>query len=190
MYRVKAKAGYNVCIDDIGVDIDQITTEALITAEQLHESNNLRSLFAAHLITIDEVIPGNPATYKSLTAIPNFIDHFEMVDGELQLGDKEIKLYSEGANILTFAIEDQVGETVIVNNSTTHTIGITLPAETVVTALKPTFTLSEGAKAVIGSTEQVSGTTENDFTTAKVYKVTSEDGETTINWTVTVTVAS
>ncbi|NOU16496.1 MAG: T9SS type A sorting domain-containing protein [Bacteroidales bacterium] len=53
-------------------------------------------------------------------------------------------------------------------------------------ALIPTFYLSSGATAKIGTTPQVSGVTSNNFTTPLVYAVTSEDGLTTNNWTVKV----
>ena len=57
-----------------------------------------------------------------------------------------------------------------------NTITVTVPFETVVTALIATFDLSEGAEAEVGTTEQVSGTTENDFTEPVVYIITAENG--------------
>ncbi len=49
------------------------------------------------------------------------------------------------------------------------------------------FTLSTGATATVGNKPQVSKTTANDFTRPVTYKVTSGDGETTRDWTVTIT---
>ena len=68
------------------------------------------------------------------------------------------------------------------------TIAVAAVADTVVTALAATFTLTEGASAKVGSTAQVSGTTENDFTNPVEYEVAGE-GLTTKTYTVTVTVA-
>jgi hypothetical protein len=48
------------------------------------------------------------------------------------------------------------------------------------------FTLSTGATATVDGTPQVSGTTANDFNDPVTYTVTSGDGETTLDWTVTI----
>ena|GEM_PF-3662593 len=70
-----------------------------------------------------------------------------------------------------------------------HTIAVTLPDGTTdVTALVATFTTSPGASVDVNGTEQVSGTTENDFTSPVVYTVTAADGSKQ-DYTVTVTVA-
>lgn len=69
-------------------------------------------------------------------------------------------------------------------------ISVTVPyGTTSVTSLVATFTTTTGATVTIGSTEQTSGTTINDFSSAKTYRVTAADGSTQ-DYTVTVTVAS
>ena len=92
---------------------------------------------------------------------------------------------STEANILTYKIGEAIGTV----NAETGAIAVEVPYGTTVTALVAEFTLSENATAKVGSVAQVSGTTENDFTNPVVYVVTAEDGTTTKNWTVTVTVA-
>jgi hypothetical protein len=67
-------------------------------------------------------------------------------------------------------------------------ISVTVPNGTTVTSLVATFTTT-GTSVKIGTTEQTSGTTANDFSSAKTYTVTGADGSTQ-NYTVTVTVAS
>mgnify|MGYP000942089704 FL=1 len=62
-----------------------------------------------------------------------------------------------------------------------------LPAGTNVTALIATFTASASATVAISGTAQTSGVTANNFSTAKVYTVTAEDGS-TATYTVEVTV--
>ena len=74
--------------------------------------------------------------------------------------------------------------------TTLHTIGIEVEAGTDVTNLVSTFTLSDGATAKVGPVTQVSGITENDFTSIVTYSVTAEDGTTKQNWTVTVSIAA
>ncbi len=88
-------------------------------------------------------------------------------------------------NILTYSINAVDGTIDNVN----HTVAITLPYGTDVTNLVATFTLSGGASAKVGGVDQVSGVTVNNFTNPVVYTVTADDGTTTQDWTVTVTVA-
>jgi hypothetical protein len=70
----------------------------------------------------------------------------------------------------------------------THTIAVTVPFGTDVTALVATFTTT-GASVAVGATVQVSGTTPNNFTSPVTYTVTAADA-TTQTYTVTVTVAA
>ena len=63
-------------------------------------------------------------------------------------------------------------------------ITVIVPEGTDVTAIVATFTTS-GTSITVGATEQVSGTTANNFTNAVTYTVTAED-DTTQNYTVSV----
>jgi len=91
---------------------------------------------------------------------------------------------SHEANITAYSINGVNG----VINSGDHTISVTLPYGTNVTNLVATFTLSTNATAKVGGVDQVSGTTPNDFTNPVIYTVTAEDGTSTQDWVVTVTV--
>lgn len=87
------------------------------------------------------------------------------------------------ANAITeFTIPNQTGSSTI--NAGAHTVAVTMPFGTNVTALAPTITLSAGA-----TVSPLSGAA-TDFTNPVIYTVTAEDGETTQDWTVTVTVAA
>jgi inhibitor of cysteine peptidase len=72
-------------------------------------------------------------------------------------------------------------------NETKKTIAVTLPYGTDVTALVAKFSAT-GVSVKVGSTNQVSGTTANDFTNPVVYSVTATDASTQ-DYTVTVTLA-
>ena len=72
-------------------------------------------------------------------------------------------------------------------NQTAKTIAVTVPFGTDVRALVATFQTT-GASVKVGSTDQASGTTPNDFTHPVVYLVTAADGSTS-TYTVTVAVA-
>ena len=67
-----------------------------------------------------------------------------------------------------------------------HTVTATVPFATDLTNLIATFTMSEGASAMVGTTSQVSGTTPNNFTSAVTYTLTAQDGTTTQDWVVNV----
>lgn len=58
------------------------------------------------------------------------------------------------------------------------TIKIDIPANVITKEFIATFSVSTNAKLLIGSTEQVSGTTKNDFSNPLTYTVKAEDGST------------
>ena len=68
-----------------------------------------------------------------------------------------------------------------------HTVHVELPLETPLSSLKTSFVLPTGATAKIGATDQLSGTTVNDFSNPVTYTITAEDGITTLDWVVTAT---
>ncbi|HTG01142.1 MAG TPA: DUF1566 domain-containing protein [Nitrospirota bacterium] len=73
-------------------------------------------------------------------------------------------------------------------DETTHTIAVTVPFGTNVTALVATFTTT-GKRVTVNSTLQTNGVTPNNFTNPVIYTVTAADG-TNQAYTVTVTVNS
>jgi photosystem II stability/assembly factor-like uncharacterized protein len=91
------------------------------------------------------------------------------------------------SDIITFDITEQTGAATIID-ANFNNIALAVPFGTDVTALVASFTLSEGATATVGTTEQISGTTANDFTAFVTYTVTAEDGIAFDYWTVMVQV--
>ncbi|MFT3740031.1 MAG: M1 family aminopeptidase [Breznakibacter sp.] len=81
--------------------------------------------------------------------------------------------------ILSFTITGQAGMTEIDQSS--RTVTVTMPAGSVITALAPVLTVSQGA-----TVSPASGET-RDFTTAQSYSVTSQDG-TSQTYSVTITI--
>jgi hypothetical protein len=100
--------------------------------------------------------------------------------------DPSIGAYEHGGvdstltDILTFVLAEQTGSATI--NTTNHTVSIETAYGTDVTDLTPTITMDYGA-----TINPTSGSSQN-FTSPVVYTVTALDGETTQEWTVTVTV--
>jgi len=60
-------------------------------------------------------------------------------------------------------------------NQDVRTVDVLVPSVTDVTALAPQFTVPAGASVKVGTTEQVSGTTPNNFTSSVTYTVYAED---------------
>ena len=73
-------------------------------------------------------------------------------------------------------------------NKMEKTVSLTVPFGTDVTTLVATFELTEGASAKVSDTDQVSGTTPNDFSSSVTYTLSSADGTLTDDWMVTVDV--
>ncbi|MDR2292548.1 MAG: DUF5018 domain-containing protein, partial [Prevotellaceae bacterium] len=92
---------------------------------------------------------------------------------------------SSAADLIAYTIANQISSNI---NSANKTVNVVMPAGSDVTNLTATFTISEGATITVSGTPQVSGTTANDFTNPVTYTIVSQDGNTTNNWTVTVSV--
>jgi hypothetical protein len=72
-------------------------------------------------------------------------------------------------------------------DATAHTIAVTVPYGTDVTALKAKFTASDFSKVTVGGAAQTSETTPNNFTSPVTYRVTGQNGASVTDWVVTVT---
>ena len=94
----------------------------------------------------------------------------------------EPQVDSTATDILTFTLADQTGAATI--NTTNHTVAIEVSHLATITNLTPYIAVSYGA------TISPTSMTSRDFTTPQTYTVTALDGETTQEWTVTVTQAA
>jgi len=88
-------------------------------------------------------------------------------------------------NIVSFTFVGIDGTATIDKNA--RTVTAKAKETTDLTTIKAEFTLSVNAIATVNGVTQVSKNTANDFTNPVIYKVTSADGKTTNNWTVTIT---
>ena len=125
-----------------------------------------------------------PGTFQAIVVANNHSEDGKNVEN-VQSDPITITISSSNKSISAFSFKDVTTETTI--DETAKTIEATVPYGTDVTKLKATFTSSPFSKVTIGGVEQVSGTTENSFTTPKVYKVTANDGSMS-DYTVTVNV--
>lgn len=95
---------------------------------------------------------------------------------------------STETDIVSFSLAEQTTAAEI--NATAHTVDIEVFSGTDLTALIATFSLSTVVtSAEVGGVAQISGTTPNDFANPVTYTVIAEDGVTTQDWVVTLTVA-
>jgi hypothetical protein len=131
-----------------------------------------------------------PGTYyfNNLAPSPR-IEYYVAYDGSFTdniVGQNSVIIPSNAAEIQTYSLQGSPGFI----NSGAGTITVTLPSGTNLTNLVATFTTSSGVTSVkVGATGQISGTTANNFTIPVTYTVTAQDGTTTKNWVVTVTLA-
>ena len=96
----------------------------------------------------------------------------------------EASVYTE-TDFLSYSFPEETGAATI--DDVNHTIDIEVNWLANLTDLVADFTLSYGASATISGTAQESGVTTNNFSSAVTYTVTAEDGTTTQDWVVTVT---
>ena len=90
-------------------------------------------------------------------------------------------------DLVAFTLPQQTAPAII--DEANHTVSIEVESGTDVSSLTASFVTSSGVSGVkVGGTDQVSGTTINDFTNPVVYTVIAEDALSE-DWTVTVTVA-
>ncbi|HPG73414.1 MAG TPA: T9SS type A sorting domain-containing protein, partial [Bacteroidales bacterium] len=100
----------------------------------------------------------------------------------------EITPLNDETDILTYSFGSLDAETAVID-PVAKTVYVLVIAGTDLSNLVANFSLSNGASAKVGSVDQVSGETSNNFSLGSVvYTVTAEDGVTTTDWTVTVEV--
>ncbi|HUX53172.1 MAG TPA: T9SS type A sorting domain-containing protein [Williamwhitmania sp.] len=101
----------------------------------------------------------------------------------LTTNDWTVKVKNTETEIVAFSINGQSSSSI---DAVSKEISIGMPYGATVTDLVANYTLSDGATAKVGTVDQVSGQTANDFTNPMIYDVTAEDGVTAQSWTVVV----
>jgi hypothetical protein len=166
--------------------VDSATIVSQLTAARKADGS-LPDLTVLQLVEESDLVDVGisiPATDSASYYFPAF--SLNTIGSNPDIGAFEYGAADSTAKYITaFSFAEQTGAATI--DTSAKTVDIEVEYGTAVTALVATFTLSEGATAAVGATPQVSGTTENDFTSPVTYVVTALD-ESTENWTVTVTV--
>ena len=125
-----------------------------------------------------------PGTFNAIVVANNHSEDGESVKN-VKSEPISVTITTSNRSISAFTFDEISTETVI--DETAKTIVVTVPYGTDVTKLKATFTASGFSTVSTGGVNQVSGTTENNFSAPKVFKVTANDGSVS-EYTVTVNV--
>ncbi|MBE9468303.1 MAG: DUF5018 domain-containing protein [Bacteroidetes bacterium] len=172
---------------DVVVQLDEIGTAYYLVLVDGQTAPTVNEVKAGTAIAVAAANTDASASITGLTSATAYDIYIVAEDDETtpnvqttvtKLEVTTAAILSTDAEILTFVLTKQTSEATIGDN----TVSIEVAEGTNVTALAPTVTISAGA--------QVSPTSETvkDFTDPVPYEVTAEDGTTTKDWTVTVTV--
>ena len=158
---------------------------------EVANGTNLTNLIASFTLSegatayIGETLQQSGVTQNDFTNSVIYTIHAENAETQTWTVNVTEEQLNDQNDILTFSFPEQTANAVI--NSTNKTVDIQVANGTILTNLVASFTLSAGATAYIGETEQQSGVTENDFTNSVIYTIQAENGE-TLTWTINVVV--
>lgn len=130
-----------------------------------------------------KVTYSKPGTFNAIVRSNNHSNDGESANTQSE--PIQIVISSDDNSITDFKFDKISTKTEI--DQAAQTVKVTVPYGTNLTNLKATYTASGFTTVRVGSTQQTSGTSENNFTSPVVYTVVANDG-TTKNYTVTVTV--
>ncbi|RKP46265.1 hypothetical protein D7Z26_24605 [Cohnella endophytica] len=144
------------------------------------------SLSAGASAMVDSVVQASGTTANDFTAPVTYALTAE--NGSTQNWTVAVTVAASSASEITaFSFTEQTGAATI--DAIAHTVAIKVAYSPNVRNLVAKFNLSAGASVKVGTVDQVTGVSANDFTRPVVYIVKAANGSTQ-KWTVTVTVAA
>ncbi|NBD25663.1 S-layer homology domain-containing protein [Paenibacillus glycinis] len=158
---------------------------------EVENGTDVGSLAATFTLSVDATAKVGTVDQVSGVTANNFTNPVtytvKAADGSMQSWIVTVTVAASSAKAITaFSLAAQTGPATI--DGAAHTVRVEVENGTDVGSLPATFTLSVGATTKVGTVDQVSGVTANDFTNPVSYIVTAADGSTQ-SWTVTVTIA-
>ncbi len=99
-----------------------------------------------------------------------------------------IEISDTATDIFAFSFNEQTGPATIDYDN--HTVDIEVNGKANLSSLIASYALSSGASAKIGTVDQTSGITANDFSAPVTYTITAANGSDTQDWTVNVSQAA
>jgi hypothetical protein len=134
--------------------------------------------------TASSTLYSGPISVAQSMTIQALASKTDMTDSDVVTAAYVINLPSTTKALTAFAFASPSATGTV--DESAHTVAVTVPFGTTVTALVATFTTT-GASVTVGGVAQVSGITANNFTSPVTYKVTAADGSSQ-DYVVTVTV--
>jgi hypothetical protein len=135
--------------------------------------------------TASSTLYSGPISVAQSMTIQALASKTDMSDSDVVTAAYVINLPSTTKALTAFAFASPSATGTV--DESAHTVAVTVPFGTAVTALVATFTTT-GASVTVGGVAQVSGITANNFTSPVTYRVTAADGSSQ-DYVVTVTVA-
>jgi len=206
-----SKTGYKTENGTIDVVSSDVSKEVVMTAKSNDatlstltvSTGTLSPVFASGTLTYTVVLPYGSTQVPTVSATTTDVNAGKVITqatnvtgNEAERTAKVVVTAEDGVTEKTYSVVFSVAKnnaTDILSfnftapavvgtvNATNHTVGLSVPSGTALTALVPTITLSPGA-----TVSPASGVATN-FTSAVNYTVNAEDGTTSQIWTVTVT---
>ena len=171
--------------------IDQTTGIVTVTVPFSADLSSLVATFTLSPLAtarVDGTVQVSGTTANEFSGpLPYIVVAEDLVSTKMYIVYVTKSLQSSARHITEFRFNALDPDVIGVINETNHTIGLTVPFGTPVTALVATFTLSPYASAKVNTVAQTSGTTPNNFANPVTYTVYAENNA-TMDYTVTVTV--
>lgn len=180
------------------VAINDISGDGKVDIAVSIPGSNFVSIFKNETIEVGSI------TFNTKVSYPTGTSPYSVAAGDLDadgkvdlavvnLSEKTLSVFRNKnvgveAEIHSFYFPEQTGLPTI--DPVNYTINVEVAKGTDRSLLTPEFILSTGAVAKVGGVIQESSITSNDYSSSLIYTVTSEDGITTKDWTVTVSIVS
>jgi uncharacterized repeat protein (TIGR02543 family) len=140
--------------------------------------------------TFDSASAFTNGSTAQITTGDFFIIKVTAADGTINYSRVNVTVNSNVVSLSGFSFNSLTPNVTGIVDNSLRTVQLSVPSGTNLTALVATFTLSAGTTAAVAGTPQVSGQTANNFTSAVTYVLTSQDGTTVQNYSVTAVAAN
>jgi uncharacterized repeat protein (TIGR02543 family) len=144
----------------------------------------------SQISTFDSASSFTNGSTAQITTGDFFIIKVTAADGTINYSRVNVTVNSNVVSVSAFSFNSLTPNVTGIVDNTLRTVSLSVPSGTNLTALVATFTLSAGTTAAIAGTPQVSGQTANNFTSTVTYVLTSQDGTTVQNYSVSAVAAS
>jgi nicotinate-nucleotide pyrophosphorylase len=140
--------------------------------------------------TFDSASAFTNGSTAQITTGDFFIIKVTAADGTINYSRVNVTVNSNVVSLSGFSFNSLTPNVTGIVDNSLRTVQLSVPSGTNLTALVATFTLSAGTTAAVAGTPQVSGQTANNFTSAVTYVLTSQDGTTVQNYSITAVAAN